>query len=473
MLYCTFCNNFIHQLFSLFHLIPNFSMSNETLYFNCNGDSITDCNDIYREITPRWLSAILATWQLILVLLGILGNGVVIFASTRYSTFNLDSVTVFFVQQLAIADLIYTVLLTTPCAITHIMRGWIFGKYMCYINGYLVGFLSPVNFFLTMVISLHRIFRCYYPMKMMRYVRYHAIITVIVIWTFSFLSSSVFLSYIPNVMPEFVPSYPLCYFNVESPNYPIFLKIHLIIFMGTPYQIIIWSNVLLLKYSREKTRDLRKAIKKVDQKRKEGFNTIYLISGLLIITWTPLIINDFIRSWFPGVLRNHHIIRVGANLFLMASCGNPIIYCFANPKFKNFSIKLMAKCMIDAKSSVLDSVVGTSGIVSPNRAAQNLKQDANQVSVSGAPNRNNLYDRFARLSRDNNIIRTSGSTHRKDKETDSGAVGPSTVQPPGPFADKTSDYFSLRTFGDEEVEIKVGRKESDLEFSDMIDEIHI
>ena len=170
----------------------------------------------------------------------ILGNSVVIFASARYSAFNLDSVTVFFVQQLAVADLTYTIVLLIPCAVTHIARGWVFGLTWCWVNGYLIAFLSPVGFFLTMMISVHRILRCYYPMKMVNFNRTHGIITVILIWALSLVSTTAFLAYIwhePQTIPQMNPALPLCYFNVSADTYPLLLKIHLIVFMGIPFQV--------------------------------------------------------------------------------------------------------------------------------------------------------------------------------------------------------------------------------------------
>lgn len=284
-----------------------------------------------------------------------LGNSVVIFASSQYSAFNLDGVTVFFVQQLAIADLIYSIVITTPCALTHIMRGWFLGYWTCVVYGYLVSFLSPVGFLLTMSISLHRIARCYRPMKMTKFKKIHAVWTVILIWIVSFVCNFMFIGHAPKVLPQFNPSFPLCYFNVEADGYPLLLKIHLIVFMGTPFNIIIITNVLLLRYSKQKTKDLRKAMKEREVDQRRSFNTIYLISGLLITTWTPLVTVDFIRSFFGGVIKSHHFMRFAGNAFLISSCGNPIIYCFANPKFKIFLIKLMTRCYTNAKTSVMDS----------------------------------------------------------------------------------------------------------------------
>ena len=344
---------------------------NKTFPYDCKGgeEYLDECNEVYEQITSLSISIVLAIWQTLLVVFGVLGNSVVIFAGSQYSAFNMDSVTVFFVQQLAVADLIYTVIITAPCALTHILRGWYLGYWPCVVYGYLVSFLSPVGFLLTMSISLHRIARCYRPMQMTKFKKKHAVISVVAIWIVSFVANIMFIGHAPSgTLPQFNPSFPLCYFNVEDPGYPLVLKIHLILFMGTPFNIIILTNLMLLRYSKQKTKDLRKAIKEKETDSKRGFNTIYLISGLLITTWTPLVTIDFLRSFFRGVIRSHHFMRFAGNAFLISSCGNPIIYCFANPKFKAFLIKLMSRCYSNAKNSLMDSI-GVTSVTVPREKA--------------------------------------------------------------------------------------------------------
>ena len=395
--------------------------------YDCYGGegNMTECNEVYLRITPYSISITLAIWQTALVVFGVVGNSVVIFAGSQYSAFNLDSVTVFFVQQLAVADLIYTVLITTPCALTHVFRGWFLGYWTCVVYGYLVSFLSPVGFLLTMSISLHRIARCYRPMKMTKFKKKHAIITVAAIWILSFVCNFMFIGHAPGTLPQFNPSFPLCYFNVEAPTYPLLLKIHLLVFMGTPFNIIVLTNIMLLRYSKQKTKALRKAMKEKDADQKRGFNTIYLISALLIITWTPLVTIDFLRSFFRGVIRSHHFMRIAGNAFLISSCCNPIIYCFANPKFKIFLIKLMSRCYSNAKNSLMDSIgmpsttvpreKTTSRSVLSEFRAPGCRSKSNSVASLGLSGRATSPRRsLSRLSTVKDLSETSNKTARVD-----------------------------------------------------------
>ncbi|KAL5248534.1 hypothetical protein ACHWQZ_G017652 [Mnemiopsis leidyi] len=410
---------------------------NNMFEYDCYGGegNMTVCNEVYRRITPFSISVVLAIWQTMLVVFGVLGNSVVIFAGSQYSAFNLDSVTVFFVQHLAVADLIYTVTITTPCALTHILRGWFLGYWPCVVYGYLVSFLSPVSFLLTMSISLHRIARCYRPMQMTKFKKKHAVITVVVIWIIAFVANIMFIGHAPSgTLPQFNPSFPLCYFNVEGENYPLVLKIHLIVFMGIPFNIIVLTNILLLRYSKQKTKDLRKVRKEKEVDAKRGFNTIYLISALLITTWTPLVTVDFLRSFFSGVIRSHHFMRVAGNAFLVSSCGNPIIYCFANPKFKAFLIKLMSRCYSNAKSSLMDSIgmssttvprdKGTSrSVLSESTSKRSKSNSIASLGLSGkviSPRKS-----LSRLSTVKDISETSNKTTNGDGALNDRSLTPS------------------------------------------------
>ena len=278
-----------------------------------------------------------------------------------------------------------------------------------------------------MSISLHRIARCYYPMQMMKFKKSHAVYTVIAIWVLAFVANIMFISHAPSTMPQFNPSFPLCYFNVEDPTYPLLLKIHLLIFMGTPFNIIIITNVMLLRYSHHMTKDLRKAMKERARESADTaktFNTIYLISGLLITTWTPLVLIDAIRSFFPGFIRSHHFMRLAGNAFLLSSCGNPFIYCFANPKFKVFCMRLVNKSYSATKASMIETIGGSLAGATPGHV----------VSKSRVGDTSNIQGKISgRATSSSNqglpAVGTQQGAERRGRDIDNGA--------------STSDYASF------------------------------
>ena len=126
-----------------------------------NSSSISEqllCSSyIYSQgITVPWERGITITVLLIGILIGLVGNILVIMSSIKYGTFKLDRVTIVLVRNLAIADLALVLTYDTPLLITHVARRWVLGKQMCYVVGF--GFVVPAcaNMAFVMLVSLHR-----------------------------------------------------------------------------------------------------------------------------------------------------------------------------------------------------------------------------------------------------------------------------------------------------------------------------
>eukprot|EP00116_Pleurobrachia_bachei_P002187 sb/3462449/ len=89
---------------------PGTSTDSRTASFN---DS-----SCHSEMLIRWLSIVFFTT---ITLLGITGNSLIIYSSARYNAINLDEVSVKFVRNLAVGDLLYTVVGILPPCISSIM----------------------------------------------------------------------------------------------------------------------------------------------------------------------------------------------------------------------------------------------------------------------------------------------------------------------------------------------------------------
>ena len=89
--------------------------------------------------------------------MGIVGNILVIIASSKYGTFKLDRITITLVKNLAIADLGIVLMYDIPILSTHIAQRWVMGLHMCYVVGF--GFMVPAmaNLMFTMLVSIHRL----------------------------------------------------------------------------------------------------------------------------------------------------------------------------------------------------------------------------------------------------------------------------------------------------------------------------
>ena len=60
---------------------------------------------------PPIADALLATYMALLIILGIIGNSLVVYASSKYQTFDMDKITIYFVRHLACSDLLIVLFL--------------------------------------------------------------------------------------------------------------------------------------------------------------------------------------------------------------------------------------------------------------------------------------------------------------------------------------------------------------------------
>ena len=128
--------------------LPNSSSISQQL--NCS-------SYIYEQgIRLPWERGISITVLLIGILIGLIGNTMVIISSFKYGTFKLDRVTIVLVRNLAIADLMLVFMYDMPLLVTHLAREWVLGEHMCYVLGF--GFVVPccANMAFVMLVSSHR-----------------------------------------------------------------------------------------------------------------------------------------------------------------------------------------------------------------------------------------------------------------------------------------------------------------------------
>ncbi|KAL3310248.1 hypothetical protein Ciccas_011189 [Cichlidogyrus casuarinus] len=133
--------------------------------------------------TIKLSSVIFAITVIILVIVGCLGNGAVIYilmpirkpkpglmvnsgTIVRDSLTSRKSVTGVFLLNLAISDIL-SILLTAPStvAVDFILESWPFGKVLCYFNTFLQGLVSYLSGLTHVSISLDRLAAIYCPIK--------------------------------------------------------------------------------------------------------------------------------------------------------------------------------------------------------------------------------------------------------------------------------------------------------------------
>ena len=72
----------------------------------------------------------------LIILLGLLGNSFVLFASLKYRAVDIDRISILLIENLAAADLLIVIIEFVPMLVTLIANGWVLGDVVCNVQSY-------------------------------------------------------------------------------------------------------------------------------------------------------------------------------------------------------------------------------------------------------------------------------------------------------------------------------------------------
>ncbi len=298
-----------------------------------NSDDSAPCNN---GNTKAFSEVFLPTLYSIVFILGIIGNGLVVWVLIRYrQKSNMTDVCLF---NLALSDLLF--LVSLPFWAHSAMDEWIFGKFMCHtITGlFMVGLYGSIFFMVLMtldryvvIVHAHSIFSRNRSTKM-------GCVLASFVWVLSLFAS------LPNIIfvkaktehsktscssdfPEGTAWMPFTYLkmNFLSLIFPL-------IVMGFCYYRII-PTLLSIK----------------SQKRHKVIKLILAVVAVYFLFWTPYNIVMFLvvlqRKGFLLSCELHTSLSLAMQwvetIALSHCCLNPIIYAFAGQKFRRAVLKVL------------------------------------------------------------------------------------------------------------------------------------
>ena len=79
----------------------------------------------------------LALYCFVIATGGLIGNGTVIYSTLRYNAIKIDEISLIFVQNLAIGDMLTTLAMVFPQFVTWVTGEWVLGEIYCFISAQL------------------------------------------------------------------------------------------------------------------------------------------------------------------------------------------------------------------------------------------------------------------------------------------------------------------------------------------------
>ncbi|CAG7830977.1 unnamed protein product [Allacma fusca] len=288
--------------------------------------------------------------------LGIIGNVLVCFVVMRNKA--MQTVTNFFITNLALADILLCALAVPFTPLYTFLEEWIFGQVLCHLVGYAQGVSVYISTLTLMSIAIDRFFVIIYPFKpRMKIMTCFLIITSI--WIFALavtLPYGIFLRYTAD--PCLGYRY-ICKEDWSSEDVrKVFSATTAILQFVLPFIIMAFCYVKVsLKLSdRAKAKPGSKNSKReaVERERKRRTNRM-LIAMVTIFggCWLPLnsvnVLNDVYID--AGYWRYSNLLFFFAHSVAMSStCYNPFLYAWLNENFRK-EFKQVLPCFYSSQPS--------------------------------------------------------------------------------------------------------------------------
>ncbi|XP_067874597.1 C-X-C chemokine receptor type 3-2-like isoform X2 [Heterodontus francisci] len=278
----------------------------------------------------------------VVFLLGVFGNGMLIFIIARHKQSR--TITDTFILHLAIADLLLVI--TLPFWMVEAVNGWVFGNAMCKITGGVFAlnlyssilFLVCIGFdrYLAIVHAIHM-----YKKRKPIYIDG----TCLFVWVFCLLLAVVDLVFREVYKPSYSEMNICTYsFNLESAeNWKIALRLlHHSIGFFIPVAAMLYCYCMIFRtlwhaqiFERQKTLKL-----------------VIAIVVVFIACWLPyniVLVVDTLQSL--GAIETHCAMlntldtsrTVTQSLGLIHSCLNPLLYAFIGVKFRHEMVRVLAE----------------------------------------------------------------------------------------------------------------------------------
>ncbi|XP_018426883.1 PREDICTED: probable G-protein coupled receptor 83 [Nanorana parkeri] len=349
------------DIFSAFYGFPNISsLFNGDINIDDIGDF--DNNTKYEaESQSSTVKAMLIVAYSVIIVISLFGNILVCHVVIKNK--RIRSATSMFIVNLAVADIMITLLNTPFTLVRFVSSTWVFGKLMCHVSRFVQYSSVHVSVLTLTAIALDRHQVIMHPLKP-RMSTVKGIICIIFIW---FMASGFSLPhaifqklerfYIGNtVRMVCLPSFPypadLFWKYLDLATFVLLYVLPLIVISITYTMVAkkLWLRNAIGDITMEQYYAHRR-------KKKMTLKMLMLVVVVFAVCWFPL--NCYLVLMSSKLISSNNAIYFAFHWFAMSStCYNPFIYCWLNESFRSELKALLWVCRrkSPAQSHALQSV---------------------------------------------------------------------------------------------------------------------
>ena len=294
----------------------------------------------------------LLAWCSVVLVLSLTGNSYVLYSTISHRAIKLDKMSVWIIQNLAVTDIANSVLVMIPITVT-IANGyqWKLGRGLCVAVAQYHLVLLLANGFYLNALSLNKLVRCSFPLRMMNSTQKHRLCVTFCVVILSFIPSfwTVYgvRSKIFEVSKYFLHLNGICniaFNETETPPWVMIITyIVYILFTAGPVICLIITNVALLVLTTRKTNTtINKANVLIVVATTSAFVVCVLPRGV-----------DYLSPVYLGRLFDGFAWYI---LFFM-SWINPFIYLATNQHYRDFTVRNLMKISSSFRSTKRSDVL--------------------------------------------------------------------------------------------------------------------
>ncbi|MBN3311133.1 alpha-1A adrenergic receptor [Amia ocellicauda] len=309
----------------------------------------------------------------VFILFAIVGNIMVILSVVCNK--HLQTVTNYFIINLAIADLLLSTIVLPFSASLEVLGGWVFGRIFCNIWAAVDVLCCTASIMSLCIISIDRYIGVKYSLKYPTIMtEKKAVVILIVVWV-----SSMVISIGPLLgWKEPPPTDERICKITEEPGYALFSSLFS---FYLPLLVILVMYFRIYVVARRTTKSLEAGVKRERNKsmevvlrihcrsvleesakskthpfrsslsvrllkfsrEKKAAKTLAIVVGVFILCWLPFFFVLPLGSFFPALKPSEMVFKVIFWLGYFNSCVNPIIYPCSSKEFKRAFIRIL-KC---------------------------------------------------------------------------------------------------------------------------------
>ena len=244
--------------------------------------------------------------------------------TARYNAISLDEVSLIFIQNLAVADFLYTLISVFPPATSYIATRYVLGDVFCFISAHFSFIPASASTITILFLTGYKLKMVIFPFSTSCPKITKALVAVI--WLLSTTITIITLAYRSESV--FNPITAKCLATIYTDmSSSLALQIAVgVIFILPVFFITFFNAAILIVAVRSANR--------YSQTDRINFRPIFTISALasiFILSWIPFIIFTFVKERNAKVSQ---LIELLPNFIYISSFANPILYTSTSKRFR-------------------------------------------------------------------------------------------------------------------------------------------